>query len=354
MIALFILGGNSPSAFAVQSGTTQSQKDPSKKDELKKDITKWEDALKRNPKSLRARETLAELYFSAKNYPKTIELLNPFNEQVTTEARFTLAAAYHQTQRYADEVRILEFVVSQDENNAEAYYALGHAKLKTGQETEAVTSFRRTIAINPQFRLAYDELLRIFFARGNRYEERELVSEMIRRFGEQKDFYNRLCRLNSLDGYNKQAHRDCETAKKRSPASYENYIYLARSFENSEDDKRANDSYIEAARKFPSSDETQRAAGQFFLKAENFPVAERYFQQAFHLNAKDPQNAIGLAEAQFGNGKYDEAYKAYFSACILDKNLSERFQDATSRLRQKGKDSEARRYSQGTFACQQK
>lgn len=314
-------------------------------------IQELEAQLKKDPEQLDVREKLARAYLNKDMYDKLILLLNPYTEQISISTKFDLASAYRGKGDYLNEVRVLKSIATSDEEIFEAYYNMALAQLKLKNEADAIEALRKAISINPGFKPAHDTLLSIFVKADNRYEARETLQDMIKRFGKRPELMNYLCRLLSIDGFNKQAITDCQNAILTSAAFPDNYIYLAQSLKDADQEGESEKTLLHAARKFPKSEFVQWATGQLYYRKQNYPVAQKYFAKAAASDVKSARAQLGLALTSMELGEYQKSLDFFESACKLEPNLKDNILTAAAKLRQKKEDSWAKKMMQKSYLC---
>lgn len=314
-------------------------------------IPELEAQLKKNADHIKVREKLARAYLNTNQYDKVISLLNPYTEQISIPTRFDLASAYRGKNDSLNEVRALKNIAERDDTIFEAHYNMALAQMKLKNEAEAIEELRKAININPGFKPAHDTLLSIFIKADNRYEARETLQEMIKKFGKRPELMNIQCRLLSIDGFNKQAITECQQAVLTSAQFPDNYIYLAQSLKDSDQEGESEKTLLHAARKFPKSEFVQWATGQLYLRKQNYPVAQKYFLKASAADAKSSRALFGLGESTVELGNYAEALDYYERACKIDPNLRDGILTAAAKLRQKKEESWAKKLSQKSLLC---
>lgn len=326
-------------------------------------IEKLELHLKKAPDNMQIREALARELLEAKQHEKVIDILNPYTDLISKEALLNLAGAYHEVERFEDEIRILNTLLIKDDKNPELYFILGHAQLshsksvgpiaKPTEEARAIAHFRKSIDLNPKYKPSYEILLDTFVTNDNRYEARGILVDMIKHFGHRPEFYNELCRQYSIEGFIEQALSACKKAIQLSPRYPDNYVFMARAYKDQNETQKAGNLLSNAAKRFADSHFLQVAAGDFYQSQKNYPVAARYFERAVALNAKVPEAQIGLARALTETGRFREAYDHYVEACKYDPKTLPEFQEALVRVRQSGESNLETQFGRGIYSCKQ-
>lgn len=318
------------------------------------EIARLEAQLKSQPNQMPLRYSLAKRYLNGKEYDKAIETLNPHLDKVHGPGLLILASAYREKKDWAGVVRILTIATSEDDKSASKFYDLGKAQFQNKSEIDAIASMRKSLALDPKFRPAAEALKDHFIETKARYEAREMLQDMLKRFGPQPTYYNQLCQLFAEDGFAKETINSCQKAISVSKAHPDNFVYLAQGYTDSEQPKIAEKVLLKASERFPKSEFVQWATGQIFLKRNLDPVAAKYFRLAVQAKPDSVRSLLGLAEAELHNSKFDIAYDNYFKACQIDPKTVSDFQEATATLRQKNNEAWVRKFNQGASGCRVK
>ncbi len=329
---------------------------------LAQSATQLEANLKKKPEDIRSRFQLAELYAKENKSDKTIELLNPYTDQLDDKGFLLLAISYSNKKDFANEVRVLNFAVNKDDENYRWHMLLAQAYIKQANETvseernaELLTSgiqqLRRVLQIESKYKPAFDLLLSTFLKQKSNNEARELLMEGITKFGRRPEFFRELCRLDSQDGFLVQAVTNCEESIKISTNYPDHYVFLVQALHDQKEDVRAEREIVRAARKFPQSEFVQWAAGTLFLRKKNFPVAARYFQSAAKASPASGRAQFGLAQALFESGDEQGALEPFIKACKYDAATLDTFLAATGRLKQKTNSALTAQYVKASNTC---
>lgn len=129
-------------------------------------------ALLYNPSLTAARVELGNTYLELNQITWAIEAYSAAleaNDDMAVYAWFGLARAYHEEQRYPDEITAYQQVLAADPENAAALQNLGNALMQTGQVEQAADAYRKAIRISPQSGLYYN--LAIAFVKQKQYKE---------------------------------------------------------------------------------------------------------------------------------------------------------------------------------------
>jgi tetratricopeptide (TPR) repeat protein len=318
--------------------------------------------LKAHPTHLSTRIQLANIYLRQQQFEKVIALLNSYTDQLTSEGFLALAEAYSSMKNYVDEVRVLNVLVTKEEDHFQWEMLLGQAYIKESSVTKdeeargkmdtfAITHLRKAFKLNPKYKPIYDVLLNTLLRQKVHNEARELLIESVGRFGERPETFRELCRLDSLDGFLDSALKNCRQAIQAAPNYPDNYVYLVQTLYDEKEDQKAEKDIVGAARKFPSSEFVQWAAGVLFFKKKNYPVAARYFEAAVKADPTAKRSQFGLAQSLFESGDEKGSYDHFVKACDSDPVAVEVFLAAGGRLKQKGNSALGEKFVHSAYNC---
>jgi len=312
--------------------------------------------------ALSARLKAASAEYEKSNYPKVIELLNPYSEELPNPGLMILANSYSRRGLYADEVRVLRALAGRNERSYQAQMLLGQGLEKQAMITkdadaakkmrvEAVQVFRNVFRMNPKYQAGFESLYALLLQIRAASEARDILQEGLERFGHTPALMREMCRLDSTGGFVTQALTSCRESIKLSPNKPDSYVYLSQSFFDQRENNSAERELVGAANRFPASEFVQWSAGTVFLKKKNFPASARYFGQAVKADPNSARATFGYAQSLFEAGQEKEALPVYKKACKMDPaTVVEPFFAAASRLRQKGSPL-ASAYKEGASGC---
>lgn len=318
--------------------------------------------LQKRPDSIRLRIQIAKLEYEQDNYKEVIELLNSYTDQLPQEGTLLLANAYSSLEDFRNEVRILTILATKSEDDYRWSLLLAQAHLKlantiTNPEkqkemvTEAIQRLRQTVRAKPEFKPAFDQLLKVLLQQEANNEARELIIEGLRRFGKRAQWLQELCRLDAIDGYLEQASDHCRQSIKVSPKYPDHYVYLIQALYDMKDYTLAEKEASRAASRFPNSEFIQWAAGTIFLKRKNYPVATRYFTAAVKADPQSGRAGGGLAQSLFESDRAKEALPYFIRACNQDKSLADIFLASGAKLKNRGQIDLGNDYRREAYKC---
>ena len=304
----------------------------------------------------------AKASFDSGKFDKVIELLNPYTDQLDNNGFLMLAMSYSNKKDYANEVRVLNIIANNEEENFKWQMLLAQGYLKqagahpnspksTDLLTQGIQRLRVTMRLNPKYKPAFDLLLNTFLQQKSNNEARELLSEGIEKFGKRPDLFKELCRLDAVDGYLVQAVEHCRESIRLSPNYPDHYVYLIQALHDQKENIPAEKTAVNAAKKFGQSEFVQWAAGTLFLKKKNFPVATRYFQTALKAKPDCGRCFFGLAQSLFEQGQEQQALDYFVKACKADPSTGETFHMYAGKMKQTNQRELTAKYVQQANNC---
>ncbi len=280
-----------------------------------------------------------------------IAALNPMADRIHGKKLLKLSEAFHAKKDYENEIRILKLMLIDDDKNFRNIYRMALAQLELKKDVEAVASLRKCLSIDPRFKPGAETLLQYFLKNNSRYEAREILADLIAKYGNKPEYQNDLCQLYADDGFTKEAITECKKAIELSRQYPDNYVYLAQSLSDSDLAKDAEKILVSAATRFPTSELVQVSTAQLFFKRNLYSVSAKYFAKAIKVNPNSVKALVGFAQSELQNNHLDVSYNTFYKACQINEKTVRDFQEATATLRQKGDETWVRKFNQGTFAC---
>jgi tetratricopeptide (TPR) repeat protein len=169
--------------------------------------------------------------------------------------------------------------------------------------------------------------------KGERYEARNVVSDMIKVFGPQPELSTALCRLYALDDYNEKTVEMCQEAIDKAPSVPENHMYLGLALKNRDQGEKAHKVLTGAAKRFPASEPVQWAMGELSASNKDFVGAYNYYKKACAADPRSARAWVGYGSSAFELQKYNEALVAFVKGCKADRTQTKEFRSAIGRLR---------------------
>lgn len=291
---------------------------------------------------------------------KAIEALLPQADRITMPTFNILTRCLDIHKKTNDLYRILKSRSPEFKENGKMLMKLAQVtvqKAKTedpikqnASNTEAIQNFRQAISLEPTNKAYYEALLKVFQDTNLKYEARELLHEMIDKFGDQAPYLSQLCIREAQDGYLVQARENCQKAIDKNTKDEKAKLALVQVMFDQKDEEAALKLLIRTAQQFTNNDEVQLYAGQVYFKKNDFTVAKRYLQKAVALQPNKALNQLMLGKAQVKLKEDQEALSHLVKACRLDSKTQNDFQLISSEVRQRGS-KHAEAFSSSSVSC---
>jgi len=275
----------------------------------------------------------AKVLIDAKKYQQGIELLRPSIDLLPRRGLLVLAKGYAGSGEVVDEIKTLELCVAKNPKDYVVKTSYGAALLKVQRDDDALQAFLEARTLNPRYKPAYDIAVDAMEKRGERYEARNLVNDMVKYFGPRSEFFTTLCRLFALDNYNEKTVEICQSAIDKDPKVPENHVYLGLALKNREEPDKSHQVLTDAAQRFPASESVQSALGELSYSQNDYVNSYQYYKKASTADPNSVRAWLGYANSAFKLQKNEEAVKAYVKACKVDRTQTKDFRLAIGELR---------------------
>jgi tetratricopeptide (TPR) repeat protein len=305
----------------------------------------------KNEKDLQARIQLAEILKRKNDFDGMHAILRPASDNLPRKGMLLLAEAYRGKKDFLNEVRVLELLLAQNPKDYYVQNAVGEAYISVNRPDDAVVKFQESRKQNGRFLPAYKNLQAFYEKNNEKYEARNLLTDMIRIFGPRAEFYNELCRLYSMDGYLEKSAETCKVAISKQPRHAPNHMYYAQTLWDQEKKDSAIRVLKQAARTFPQSEDVQFAAGEMTYNVGDFINGFKFFSQCVKVHPKSSKCQLGYAKSGFELQKFDESLSGFSALCTLDNSSLGEFRKAVSSLRRKNELIWANKFDQGLNRC---
>ncbi len=307
--------------------------------------------------STKSQVQLAYKYVKNNLSQQAISLLKPKLGTLKKKGLLVLAKAYRMEKDHSQEIKILNLLLLKQPKNASILTLFGNALLKSKDTDSAVLYYRKAIKANPKYSKAYYSLLNAFESSVKknprfRYEQREILSDMIKVFGHKHQFYSRFCRLYSKDGFLEETVKHCKIAIKKNNKLPANYIFLGTALLELGQTSKGEKQIFSAAKRFPQSPFAQEAAGKRALTKNDYPSAKKYYSLCIKASSLKKENCLlGLAESSYELREFFLALKYYKAACQEERLFTKKFRLATANLRSAARRKWHLKFSNGLDTC---
>jgi tetratricopeptide (TPR) repeat protein len=303
---------------------------------LNADINFRRRELEADPNNAQARAQLATALERKKDYEGMVEVLAEHKDKVGRAGLLLLARAYMKLQRSNEEIAVLELANARYPKDAGLQTQLASALSRSGKRDASIEAYYKAREMNAKFIPAYEGLLSELVRAESRQEARDLLSDMMKRFGQKGKWLSELCSLYVEDAFHEKAVETCRIAIKKDGSNPMPPVHLARTFREQEKPEEAKKVLVTAATKIRRSEPVQTALGEYFLEKKNFVDAYRWFKAGAKSDPKSYSAQIGLAQAALELQKMEDSVKAFTAACNVDRKAIREFQSALGKIRQRG------------------
>lgn len=300
------------------------------------DLEVYRRELARDPKNSEARARLAAVLERKKDYDGMIQLLAEHKDKIGRGGLLLLARAYGKVSRGGDEVATLELANARYPKDASLQTELAIALARAGRHDESIAAFYKIKEAHPKHVPAYDGLLKELVTAQSRQEARDLLSDMIKRFGMKPRWASESCSLYTADAFHTKAVEMCRRARTLDAGNPMNAVNLAATYREQGEAEKARKILVEAAKRIKRSEPVQTALGDYFVEKKNYVDALRWYRAGAQNDAKSYRAQLGYAQAALELQKLEEAMTAFSAACRIDRQAIREFQSALGRIRQRG------------------
>lgn len=295
----------------------------------------------------------AQGHFDAKQFDAAIKTLVPVNDTLPRSGLLLLARSYAAKRETLDEVRTLELCIAKNPKDYVVHTVYGNTLVKIKNRVEdGLFAFQEARKLNPRYLPAHESLLRELEKKGERYEARNVVQDMIKVFGTKPAFDTALCRLYTVDGFHEKSLEHCERAIRSDPKVPDNHVYLGLSLKETEDLEGAKAVLNKASSRFPASETVHTAMGDLYLSKKDYVHAYEYYKKAIGSDPKSSRAWVGHANSSFQLQKTQEALSSFIKACKNDKLETKDFRSAIGLLRVRKDFVWQHRFEAGINECQ--
>ena len=292
---------------------------------------------------------------------KTIESLLPQSDRVSPPSFQILARCLDIHKKHNDLYRILKSRSPTFKEDGKLLVTFANAIVKKSKietdlikqnqlNTEAIQVYRQAISVESSNISYYEALLTVLQENNSKYEARELLNEMISKFGEKPKYLAGLCYREAQDGFLVQARESCQKAIDKDPKDEKSRLAMVQVLLDQKEEVEALKLLDNTALRFTSNADVQFYAGQVYLKKNDYVVAKRYFQKAVALAPNKAMIHLLLGKVQIKLKEDQEALNHLIKACRLDSNTQNDFQLLSSEVRQRSSPL-AERFSSSSASC---
>jgi tetratricopeptide (TPR) repeat protein len=297
----------------------------------------------------------------AGNWAGVVETLRPASETLPRLGLLRLARAYGAQKDYLNQVSALEMLANKGGRDYYALSLLGDAYMLKAEADDPATrnkdresatqDYRDAIDANHDYLPAYEGLLAALESLHDRFEERSLATDMLKRFGNKPPYLAKLCQLYSIESFIDKAIEVCKQAIAADSKLPDNHVYLAQSLREKQQEAQAEKILKMAAQRFPSSELAQWAAGQMAFDHKSFASSYKFFAQGTKANPGAARSWLGAGKAALENDQMSDSAEAFARACELDPQTLSDYRKAAAQLRQRKRDEWSARFEANEPRC---
>jgi tetratricopeptide (TPR) repeat protein len=220
----------------------------------------------------------------------------------------------YQQQKYTVAVVHFKNAIQAQPRDAEPYYQLGLAYLGLSDFRDAVSSFQKSLELNPKHAGAQLKMAELMAASGNKevlQEAQKRSQEVLALLPGDPDALNVLALTELKLGRPESAEAHLEQALKTSPSNLKSSVALAQAKLARKDTAGAEEVLKQAVAQAPRSPEPRVYLGGFYVALGKTAEAEQQYRKALEINPKYGPALLALGAMQVRAGRNDEADRTY-------------------------------------------
>jgi tetratricopeptide (TPR) repeat protein len=259
------------------------------------------------------------------------------SEKLSRIEMLHLAKLLIKIKNYKDIIKLSELALAKNPEDAEFLTFQGKAYLESYKDKKtlekAQESLRAAITANPKFEPPY-LILDDYYERQDQLNKtirkpirfiqsrRQLFEDLIEHKGPKNLYYAKLCELDTLDGVNDQAIKNCKKAIELDKNDLDSNLFLSQVYKQSDNQKAALEILKSALITHSTSEKAYRGIALFYEEQKNY--LEAYAK--FKICAEPPYSSdlclrgLGTTSAQLK--KWEESYSAFQKLCKKDRKWS--------------------------------
>lgn len=279
----------------------------------------------------------AEKLQQEKGNKAAIDFLWSNSEKLQRSEYLLLAITLTKEKNFKDILKVSELALAKYPQDAEFLTFQGKAYLETQKDRKklekAQESLRAAIEANPKFEPAY-LILDDYYERQDKisrdlkkpqrflHTRRLLFEDLIQQKGEKSLYLAKLCEINTIDGVNEQATKQCKRALELNPQDIMSQLNLAQVYNQTGEKQQAASLYKLAVAAEKKSPEAYEAYGKFLEDQKNYAEAYLQYKDCLtHFSNRD--NCMrGLASSSASLKKWSESYNTFHKLCRKDRKWS--------------------------------
>ncbi len=259
------------------------------------------------------------------------------SEKLNRSEMLHLAKLLVKIKNYRDIIKLSELALAKNPEDAEFLTFQGKAYLESYKDKKtlekAQESLRSAITANPKFEPAY-LILDDYYERQDQLNKtlrkpirflqsrRQLFEDLIEHKGPKNLYYAKLCELDTLDGVNEQAIKNCKKALELDKNDLDSHLFLAQVYKQSDNQKAALETLKSVLTTHAGSEKAYRSLALYYEEQKNYSESYSYFK----ICSEPPHSSdlclrgLGATGAQLK--KWEESFAAFQKLCKKDRKWS--------------------------------
>lgn len=313
--------------------------------------------IRQDPKNLKLIVRLAKEFSDHGNHIDASLLLWKQIQLLSVKDLIYLAQLHEEMKQHTELRKVADIIIGKEPQNSMGYFLKAMSYNFNGQSTQISkepiykeTPFQeikgdpknqklfkenlsKAIELDPKNKDAIMVLSAYYQdVESNLFESKNILMDAAKLLKSDKDVYENLCAVSSIESTHDETRKFCAEAIKLSPKNeVSNYVYMGISYRESEELTEAEKWFKKAVEAFPDSEFAQSCLGELRFKRKDFVGAYHAFQKAFETS-QSIRVLSGYAKSAFQLKKYDESLLAYKNLCRKNRSYAGELRKAISDL----------------------
>jgi len=267
----------------------------------------------------------------------TVDFLWKNSEKLDRTELMYLAKLLVKAKNYKDIIKVSELGLAKNAEDAEFLTLQGKSYLELYKDKKrlekAQESLRAAIAVSPKFEPAY-LILDEYYDRQDQLSRnlkkplrfiqsrRQLFEDLIQNRGPQALYFSKLCELDTLDGVNDQAIKNCKKAVSMNKDDIMSLLNLAQVYNQTGDRKQALTTLQSVLRTNVNSEIALFAVANFHEEDKNYSEAYKHYKKCSEPPTGTDRCARGVAAMSAQIKKWQESFDYFQRLCRKDRKWS--------------------------------
>lgn len=303
------------------------------------------------------RKPASELLTQAEQLQKTdgpqkaIDFLWKNSEKLERPEFLFMALNLIKMKNFKDILKVSELVLAKNPKDAEFLTFQGKAYLESSKDRKilekAQESLRGAIEANPKFEPPYLILDGLYEQQDNLsraqkkpakslQSRRNLFEDLIKNIGEKPLYLAKLCEIDTLDGVNEDALKNCKKAVEMDKNNIKNQLFLAQVYRQRGEKPETLQIFQTALKMSPKSEDVLNAYGTYLEGEKNYTEAYTHFKTCAEANPKSDVCVRGLGASAASLKKWEECFSSFQKLCKKDRKWSQDVRKASMTAKELG------------------